>query len=87
MKVNLFVFTHPQWHLMFDSYKIISSNYILSQIELEAKGYGIKNSIANFINRLSCTLGATNVLKYSKKGSDCSLMVSNQNLKPFSWRI
>jgi hypothetical protein len=35
MKVKLFLFTHPQWHLMFGSYKIISPNYILSRIELE----------------------------------------------------
>jgi hypothetical protein len=50
MKVKLFLFTHPQWQLMLGYYKVISPNYILSQIELEAKGYGIKNSIANFMN-------------------------------------
>jgi hypothetical protein len=87
MKVKLFVFTHPQWHLMLDSYKIISSNYILSRIELETKGYGIKISIANFINCLSCTLDTTNVLEYNRKGSDFLLLVSKQNLKPSSWRI
>jgi hypothetical protein len=66
MKVKFFLFIHPQWHLMFGSYKVISPNYILSQIELEAKGYGIKNSIANFMNWLSCTLDATNVLENSR---------------------
>jgi hypothetical protein len=50
MKVKLFLFTHPQWHLIFGYYIVISHNYILSQIELEAKGYGIKNSIAHFMN-------------------------------------
>jgi hypothetical protein len=72
MKVKLILFTHPQWHLMLGYYKVISPNYILSQIELETKGYGIKDSIANFIanfmNRFSCTLDATNVLEYSKHG-------------------
>jgi hypothetical protein len=66
MKVKLFLFTHPQWHLMFGYYKFISPNYILIQIELQAKGYEIKDSIANFINQLSCTLDATNVLEYSR---------------------
>jgi hypothetical protein len=61
MKVKLFLFTHPQWHLMFGHYKVISPNYMLSRIELEAKGYGIKNSIENFMNRLSCKLDAINV--------------------------
>jgi hypothetical protein len=41
--------------------KVIALNYILSQIKLEAKGYGIKNSIVNFMNQLSCTLDATRV--------------------------
>jgi hypothetical protein len=31
---------------------------------MEAKGYGIKNSIANLKNELSCTLDAANVLEY-----------------------
>jgi hypothetical protein len=53
---------------MLGYYKVISPNYILSQIELEAKGYGIKISIANFMNQLSCTLDATNVLEYSRQG-------------------
>jgi hypothetical protein len=35
---------------MFGYCKINVPNYILNQIELEAKEYGIKNSIANFMN-------------------------------------
>jgi hypothetical protein len=62
MKVKLYFFTHPQWHLVFGCYKLIAPNYILSQIQLEAKGYGIKNFITNFMNQPSCTLDATNVL-------------------------
>jgi len=46
---------------MFRYNKVIASSYILSQIELEAKGYGIKNSIANLINQLNCTSDVTNV--------------------------
>jgi len=45
--------------------KIIVPSYILSQIELEAKGYQIKNSIINFMNQFNCTLDAINVLEYS----------------------
>jgi hypothetical protein len=45
---------------MFSYYKVIAPTYILSQIELEAKGYGIKNSIANLMNQLSCTLDVIN---------------------------
>jgi hypothetical protein len=48
--------------------KAIALSYILSQIELEAKGYGIKNSIAYFMNQFSYTLDPTNVLKYSSQG-------------------
>jgi hypothetical protein len=44
--------------------KVIAPSYILSQIELEAKRYGIKNSIANFMNQFNHTLNATNVLEY-----------------------
>jgi hypothetical protein len=43
---------------------VIAPSYILSQIELEAKEYGIKISIANLMNQLSCTLDAINVLEY-----------------------
>jgi hypothetical protein len=53
---------------MFGYNKAIAPSYILSQIELEAKGYGIKNSIANFMNQFSCTLDSTNVLEYSSQG-------------------
>jgi hypothetical protein len=87
MKVKLYLLTHPQWHLVFCYEKIIASIYISSQIELKAKRYGIKNSIANFLNQLSCTLNATNVLEYSSQGRVLLLLVSTQNLKPFSWRI
>jgi len=37
---------------------------MLSQIEFEAKGYGLKHSIANLMNQPSCTLHATIVLDY-----------------------
>jgi hypothetical protein len=87
MKVKLFLFTHPQWHLMFGYYKVISPNYILNQIELETKGYGIKDSIVNFMNRFSYTLDATNVLEYSRQGRALLLLVYEQNLKPSFWRI
>jgi hypothetical protein len=87
MKVKIFLYTHLQWHLMFGSYKVISRNYILSRIELEAKGYVIKISIANFMNQLSCTLDATNVLEYSRQGRVLFLLVSKQNLNPSSWCI
>jgi hypothetical protein len=87
MKVKFFLLTYPQWHLMFGSYKVIYPNYILSQIELEAKIYGIKNSIANFMNHLSCILDATNVLKYSRQGRALLFLVSKQNLKPSFWHI
>jgi hypothetical protein len=60
---------------------------ILSQIELEAKGYGIKSSIANFMNQFSYTLDPTNVLEYSSHGRVFFLLVSKQNLKPSSWCI
>jgi hypothetical protein len=42
MEVKLYLFTHPQWHLVFGKDNVIYPSYILSQIELEAKGYGIK---------------------------------------------
>ncbi len=54
---------------------------------MEAKGYGIKNSIVNFMNQFCCTLDATNVLEYSSQGRALLLLVSKQNLKPSSWRI
>jgi hypothetical protein len=87
MKVKFYLFTHPQWHLMFDFYKVISLIYIVNWIELEAKGYGMKHSIANFMNQLSCTLDATTVLEYSRQGRVLLLLVSKKNLKPSSWRI
>jgi len=87
MKVKFYSFTHPQCHLVFGFYNVISPSYILSRIELEAKGYGMKNSITNSMNQLSCTLNATNVLEYSSQGRVLLLLVSKQNLKPSSWRI
>ncbi len=53
---------------MFGYNKVIAPTYILSQIELEAKGYGIKNSIENFMNQFGCTLDPINVLEYSSHG-------------------
>jgi hypothetical protein len=54
----------------------IAPIYILSQIELETKGYGIKNSIANLMNKLSCTSDANNVLEYSSQGRVLLILVS-----------
>ncbi len=51
---------------------------------MEAKEYGIKNSIANLMNQLSCTLDAIVVLKYNSPGRALLLLVSKQNLKPSS---
>jgi len=65
----------------------IAPSYILSQIEWEAKRYGLKHSIANLMDQPSCTLDATTILKYNNKGRALLLLVSKQNLKPFSWRI
>jgi subtilase family serine protease len=50
---------------MFRYNTVIAPSYIRSQIELETKGYGIKNSIANLKNQLSYTSDATNVLEYT----------------------
>jgi len=58
----------------------------MSQIELEAKRYGITNS-KNLMNQLSCTLDATIILEYTSQGRALLLLVSQQNLKPFFWRI
>jgi hypothetical protein len=63
-----------------DFFKVIAPTYILSQIELEAKGYGIKNSIANLMNQLSCILDPTNVLEYSSQGRALLFLVSKTNL-------
>jgi len=65
----------------------IAPSYILSQIELEAKGYGLKHAIANLMDQPSCTLDAPTVLKYNSQGRALLLLVSKQNLKPSSWRI
>jgi hypothetical protein len=87
IKVELFSFTHPQWHLIFSFNITIVPTYILNQIELEVKRYGLKHSIANLMDQPSCTLDATTVLKYNIQGRALLLLVSKQNLKPSSWRI
>jgi hypothetical protein len=60
-----------------------SPTYILCQIELEGKKYGIKNSIANLKNQLNYTLDATIVLAYISLRRVPLLPVFKQNLKPF----
>jgi hypothetical protein len=87
MRVKLFSFTHPQWHLIFGYYIAIVPIYILNQIEFEAKGYGLKHSIANLMNQPSCTLHATTILDYTSQGRALLLLVSKTSLKPSSWRI
>ncbi len=69
------------------SLTVIAPSYILSQIELEAKEYGIKNSIANLMKQFSCTSYATNVLKYKSQGRVLLILMSKKTLKPSSWRI
>jgi hypothetical protein len=54
----------------------------LSQIEFEAKGYGLKHSTANLMNQPSCTLDATIVLDYTNQGKVLLLLVCKTNLKP-----
>jgi hypothetical protein len=61
---------------MFRYNPVIALSYILSQIELEAKEYEIKNSIANLMNQLSCTSDVTNVLEYSSQGRVLLILVS-----------
>jgi hypothetical protein len=73
--------------LVFGVNMTIAPTYILSQIELEAKGYGLKHSIANLMDQPSCTLDATTILKYNSQGRALLLLVCKQNLKPSSWRI
>jgi hypothetical protein len=51
--------------IIFGYYIAITLSYILNQIEFEAKGYGLKHSIANLMNQPSCTLDATIVLEYT----------------------
>jgi hypothetical protein len=63
---------------MFGYYIIIAPSYILNQIEFEAKAYGLKHSIANLMNQLSCTLHATTVLDYTSQGRALLLLVSKQ---------
>jgi hypothetical protein len=49
--------------LVFDFIITIAPSYILSQIELKAKGYGLKHSITNLMNQPSYTLDAITILK------------------------
>jgi len=63
---------------MFCYYTIIAPSYILNQIKLETKRYGIKNSIANLMNQLSCTSYATNVLECNSQGRVLLILVSKQ---------
>jgi hypothetical protein len=37
--------------IIFGYYIVIAPSYILSQIEFEGKGYGLKHSIANLMNQ------------------------------------
>ncbi len=78
MKVKFFSFTHPQWHLVFGFNITIVLIYILNQIELEAKGYGLKHSIANLMDQPSYTLDAITVLKYNNQGRALLFLVSKQ---------
>jgi hypothetical protein len=66
---------------------VIAPTHILSQIGLEAKGYGLKQSIANFMNQPSYTSDVIIVLEYTSWGKALLLLVSKQNLKPSYWRI
>jgi hypothetical protein len=73
--------------MAFGYYIAIAPIYILSPIELEAKKYGMKNSIVNLMNQFSCTLDATILLEYTSQGRVLLLLVSKQNMKPSFWRI
>jgi hypothetical protein len=61
--------------IIFGYYIIIVPSYILSQIEFKAKRYGLKHSIANFMNQHNCTLDATIVLDYTSQGNVLLLLV------------
>jgi hypothetical protein len=66
---------------------LFAPRYILSQIEFEVKGYGLKHSIANLMNQPNCTLDATIVLDFTSQGRALLLLVCKTNLKPSSWKI
>ncbi len=59
----------------------IAPTYILSQIELGPKGYGLKHSIANLMNQPSCTLDATNVLEHTSQGRGSGAFGVQTNLE------
>jgi hypothetical protein len=73
--------------IIFCYYIAIALSDILNQIEFEAKGYGLKHSIANLMNQPSCTLNANTVIDYTSQGSILLLLVCKTNLKTSSWRI
>jgi hypothetical protein len=54
---------------------------MLSQIEFEAKGYGLKHSSANLMNQPSCTLHATTILDYNSQGRALLHLVSEKTLE------
>jgi hypothetical protein len=82
MDIKFFSFINPRKHLVFDYYIVIAPSHILSEIELEAKGYGLKHSIANLMNQPSCTLDETTVLDYTNQGRALLLLVFNKTLRP-----
>ncbi len=45
---------------------------------IEAKGYGIKNSITNLMNQFTCTLDATTVLEYMSQEKVLLFLVSKK---------
>ncbi len=49
--------------MVFDFFITIAPRYTLSQIELGAKGYGLKHFIANLMNQLNYTFDATIILE------------------------
>jgi hypothetical protein len=73
--------------IIFSDYIAIAPSYILSQIEFEAKGYGLKHSIANLMKQPNCTLDVSIVSYYTSQGSVLFLLVCKTKLKPSSWRI
>jgi hypothetical protein len=78
---------HPQWHFVFGFPIAIAPIYISSQIELGAKVYRLKHSIANLMNQPNYTLNATTVLAHTSQGRALLFLVSKQNLKPSSLRM
>jgi hypothetical protein len=65
--------------LIFVYYIVIAPSYILSQIEFEAKGYGLIHSIATLMNQPSCTLDATTILDYTSQPGEGFVAFGMQN--------